>query len=287
MKYVVKIKDLAFTFFLWVEDAVIRWVNLFASIATAVLLFVVGFDFSKARVSYPDWKGLWDIVEHPRWLFVLAASALTSAMISILISARQPTIRKLKTTNSKLQDQVDQVGENIHNLFHGVLFNLAKKLEFSLDGAERISLYLHKNSKGCFVPCGRFSHNPEFIKKGRTRFDDDKGCIAKGWQNDWHFDNTVPASDEDAAEHSESKYGVPPEVTKNLRMQSKLFAVKRIVSPDDRPIAVLVVESTKSGNFTENELKEKLHDVSREFGKMIQAVKHHIPTPQNAEESGL
>lgn len=272
---------------LFLEYHVLRWIDILSSITVAALIFCVEHDFETAKKESPEWEALWNILDSDKLVLLLIIAAFASVLTSIITSARQPKIKTLNETVLALEEEADKIGENIHNLFEGILLNLSKKLVFTQNGTERVTLYIHKNSHGCFVPCGRYSNNPLFQKKGRTRFDDDQGCISKGWQTGWHFDNKIPTGKPLAANYNNKNYGIPVDTASSLTMQSKLLAVKRIDGLEGRPVAVLVIESTNKAAFAENDLVAKLNGVSSEYGRMVQILERHIPSPQDAADKGL
>jgi hypothetical protein len=172
-------------------------------------------------------------------------------------------------------------------LLDGLLRNLSKKLGFPTDGTTRISLYVHDESNRFFVPGGRYSSNPYFDRKGRTQFSDEEGCISKGWRHDWHFDAAVPDDTDEAAKYHLENYGVADSTYRSLKMKPKLFAAKKIVDSDDRPVAVLVVESEKRDAFEESDLVRNMGEAAQDLASTICAVKDHIPLPNLAAEAGL
>ena len=63
------------------------------------------------------------------------------------------------------------------------------KADFSSE--ERVTLYIH-NGGNLFIPFGRYSPNTKYAKSGRPTYPDNIGCISKGWENGWHFENNFP-----------------------------------------------------------------------------------------------
>ena len=124
-------------------------------------------------------------------------------------------------------------------------------------------------------------------KKGRTFFADHEGCIAKAWEQDWHFDNGFPEVDSANAAYHKSKYGISKGTFNQLTMTSKLIAVKKVVDKNDRPIALIVVASTKSNVFVEADLKSALTIAATGCATLLMAWKDHLPTPSVAQDEGL
>ena len=72
-----------------------------------------------------------------------------------------------------------------------------------------------------------------------------------------------------------------------LTMTSKLIAVKKVVDKNDRPIALIVVESTKSNAFVEADLKSALTITATGCATLLMAWKDHLPTPSVAQDEDL
>jgi hypothetical protein len=195
---------------------------------------------------------------------------------------------RLLGDNTRLHDEVGAVAENIHALFEAVLLSLANKLEVDERGTERVSIYVHRLETNTFVPCGRFSHNPILKAKGRTSFPDDQGCIAKAWEEDWHFcvDFPDPSRTGPYVDYLLHTYGIPRDVGRSLKMKPKLIAAKRI-SLNGSGVAIIVFESTDQGKFTEEQLKGRLAAASVEYAQMIKSIQKYIPNPSRAAEVGL
>ena len=124
-------------------------------------------------------------------------------------------------------------------------------------------------------------------KKGRTFFADHEGCIAKAWEQDWHFDNSFPENESDNAAYHKKEYRISRKTFNQLTMTSKLIAVKKVVDKNDRPIALIVVESTKSNAFVEADLKSALTIAATGCATLLMAWKDHLPTPSVAQDEGL
>ena len=146
----------------------------------------------------------------------------------------------------------------VRDLLNGYLYNLASNLlKFGekSKNTERISLYIHSN--GNFVCFGRYSANPEYKNPSRTSYPDNEGCIAKGWQHGWFFDNSFPSSKVEYAEYCLNKYKMPLQTTNNINMKSKCFAVLAI-KRSETPLGVIVLETIEQNRFQEKDIKEKI-----------------------------
>ena len=124
-------------------------------------------------------------------------------------------------------------------------------------------------------------------KKGRTFFADHEGCIAKAWEQDGHFDNGFPENESDNAVYHKKEYRISRKTFNQLTMTSKLIAVKKVVDKNDRPIALIVVETNKSNAFVEADLKSALTIAATGCATLLMAWKDHVPTPSVAQDEGL
>lgn len=143
--------------------------------------------------------------------------------------------------------------------------------------------YIH-NGDNSFIPFGRYSLNPKYAKKGRPKYPDNQGCIAKGWENNWYFDNTFSNPDSNENEYlykNKTTYSMDKAIVKRLKMKSTLFAVLRL-DVKSNPIAVVVVESTNSNKYNENQIKKILEDQKDYLAEMISNLEAYIPKPSNA-----
>ena len=91
----------------------------------------------------------------------------------------------------------------------------------------------------------------------------------------------------DNAACHKSEYGILKKTFNQLTMTSKLIAVKKVVDKNDRPIALIVVESTKSNAFVEADLKSALTIAATGCATLLMAWKDHLPTPSVAQDEGL
>jgi len=189
----------------WAEHFSVRVLSPVISGFVGVSGFCVTYNFDSERAEYPNFKGVWDVLDAPFWTVVLIVSFAILVLNTGFLAWRAPTRKALREERDKARDAAARVGENILLLMDGLLLNLSRKLKFSLNGHSRVSLYVFDESSRAFIPCGRFSHNPKYREKGRTKFHIDQGCIGEAWQRDWAFDDQIPADVTAAVEyHKES-----------------------------------------------------------------------------------
>ena len=89
----------------------------------------------------------------------------------------------------KQKTEIEAITDHVVFCLEGFIWEQAKRAGFSVSGVSRISLYVHEPAKSRFFCLVRKSYNTKLEKKGRTFFADHEGCIAKAWEQDWHFDN--------------------------------------------------------------------------------------------------
>ena len=259
------------------------WVSFVSLIAGGLITY----DFSVLRARYPDWQGLFDILDSGILVFIFLATAVITALLSWAVNKRQKSFQELQMEIERSRDQIDEIGNNIKFLFDGLLLNLSKRLDFKQGDQSRISIYVHENSDGKFIPCGRYSPNPELRKPGRTSYPDSQGCIAKGWQNGWHFDNSFPDTNSRHKNYCQSQYDIPANIHSSMKMRSCVYAALRLDNLAGNPLAVMVVESANADQFDANQLQASMESVASDFSQMISTLRQHIPSPSDAESRGL
>ncbi len=268
-------------------DCLLRLLNPWSGFIALISGALVTYDFTELRQDFPNWPGLFNMLESNILFWVFIASASVSAISSWIMTRRQKTFKALQCEIDESREQIGEIGNNIKFLFDGLLLNLSKKLSFKQGDQARISIYVHEESDGKFIPCGRYSPNPELRKPGRTSYPDGQGCIAKGWQNGWHYDNSFPETRTRHQNHCHSQYGIPKPVHDNMKMHSLVYAVLRLDDPLGNPLAVMVVESEKADQFDANQLQADMESVAADFSQMISTLRQHIPSPTDATERGL
>lgn len=271
----------------YIETPIVRWVSPILTCCAACLSVIVGYDFTELKQNQPSIAGVWDFLDGPKPFYAAMSALIALLLLSIFTSWRAPTRDRLKAERDRAREATAKIGENIIFLMEGLLLNLGRKMNFDVSGRSRVSLYVFESSQDVFVPCGRFSHNPSYAKKGRTKFGVKEGCIGKAWEGDWHFDSAIPEDKESANDYHKRVYQIPKGVSANLGMRSRLIAGKRVSDQTGRPIGVIVVESDEMDAFTEEELKLHLVTVAEDFGPIISSLRPYIPTPNDARKVDL
>jgi hypothetical protein len=274
----------------FIERAEHLSVRLFSPLLGGVVAasgFAVTLDLPKFRKERPDLSWLIDIVDHywVFWLFIFCA--ILAFVVNLFLAFTSPTCFSMRSALIKQKAEIQAITDHVLFCVEGFIWEQAKRAGFSVSGVSRISLYVHEPAKSRFFCLVRKSYNTKLEKKGRTFFADHEGCIAKAWEQDWHFDNDFPEDNSANAAYHKSEYGISKKTFNQLTMRPKLIAVKKVVDKNDRPIALIVVESTKSNAFVEADLKSALTIAATGCATLLMAWKDHLPTPSVAQDEGL
>ncbi len=248
----------------------------------------IGYDIHKLEIGSHYFYIAEFIVPQLGW--VLIGSIVFYILIKITEAIAKPRLQKMENELKDFKAKDSIISEQVENLFDGYLYNLAGLLKFGEgeQDCERISLYIHDNDK-TFIPCGRYSANPKYKKRTRSSYPDHEGCIAKGWENGWHFDDKFPCPNTEKATYIDyclKEYDIQRNTTRKINMQSRVFAVLRIKNDAD-PLVIIVVESIENTRFIENDIKKILQDQNVFLVHTINNLKDYIPRPSIAKEGGI
>ena len=238
----------------------------------------VSYDFSSLRSNYRNWSGLFDVLTSSLpIIFIISASAAT--ILSFLMSMRRKTMCELEAEIDKSREQTLEISNNIKDLFDGLLLGLSKKLQFKPEEEFRISIYIHKEDESHFIICGRYSPNPELSKLGRSFYPDNEGCIAKGWQKGWYYDEGFKKTKGLHQKRCKKIYGINEETHEKLTMYPTMYAVKRFDDHSGKPLAVMVIETLNDYQLNEKSLKESLNDIGTDYSQIISVLKKYVRIP--------
>lgn len=225
----------------------------------------------------------------PRSGWILAFSCILYLTYKGVEARAKPRLKKTQKDLKEAKEKNSIISGQVRNLFDGYLYSLSTSLNFGIQDKnnERISLYIY-DGKDSFIPCGRFSANPSYKQSKRQSYPEGEGCIAKGWENGWHFDNRFPNPErtKEYIDYCMNTYKVPRNTTRRINMKSSLYAVMSIKNNGDL-YGVIVVESTHKDRFKEQELKKILETQNNYLAESIKQLKEFIPTPKNASDRGL
>lgn len=222
------------------------------------------------------------------WILLLSTLAL--AYVLFIEAKSKPRIDRLVKELADAQEKNSIITERVRDLFDGYLYNLANKLGFGTQSSncERVTLYIHDQDNN-FIQCGRYSANPKYRSISRTSYPDGEGCIAKGWEEDWHFDAKFPCPTADKSSYINyclANYKIPRNTTRGINMKSRMYAVSSI-KKNGKPSAVIVVESEKANRFEEPVIKEVLTAQNEFLSHAIEELRSYIPKPSTAKSMGF
>ena len=224
-----------------------------------------------------EYENFFDLNEGDRWKIYIAIVILTALLLACHLGLEKlrPRIKKLEEKIKQQQEIVDEVANLTFALFDGLMLNLSKKLRIFDDHKSRVTLYVHNPSNRHFIPCGRYSADPEFKKLGRSEYPDSQGCIAEGWRKGWFFKNDFPKKRPAHQKCCKKEFGIPKKTHDQIGMLSVLICAMKLSSGSDA-IAVIVVESLNKSTFKEAGLKKELQSVSDDYAKTLSVFKDHI-----------
>ncbi|MEW4529403.1 hypothetical protein [Maioricimonas sp. JC845] len=220
-----------------------------------------------------------------------AIFVLAHIYCSVLQYRSQGETTQLRNELNAAKQTRELVISNAQALCDGFLQDLARgPLAFGSreENSERITLYVH-DSETHFQPVGRFSFNQNYIKRGRSRYPDNQGCIGQAWQHGWYFTRLYEATDDEEAWVNDChSLGIPKGIARSFRMKSSLYCACTVqTNGSPQPEAVVVIESTDSLRYTEDDLKRILtEDRLNYIARLIEMLRPWIGDIGLARERG-
>ncbi|MCY1233742.1 hypothetical protein D9M68_354190 [compost metagenome] len=268
----------------WLLDR--KWLSPFFTVIILLSSVFVTYDFEPLQKKYLAWSGALGLAS-TLLFWTLIISAVSELALAIGRNLREKSMNDLKQSLEEANNRVGEIGSVIRQLFDGMLYTFSKRLQLSHEDQVRISIYVHDAQRKRFIPCGRYSPNPNLTGPGRTYYPDSEGCIGKGWDHGWHFDNDFPEDKAQRRKYEKESYGVSRNVADGIKMQSRLYAVKRISEGNGKVLAVIVVEALRPDRFEQIALQDALDEHNDNIASMIRNLREYIPNPSSAEDSGL
>jgi len=181
--------------------------------------------------------------------------------------------------------------QDIATLAQGYVFSLAIGLRFdkSREKTERITIYTY-DPEGFFLPFARFSFNTDFNNKGRGLYPDHQGCISKAWQHGRFFANNFPDAGENWEEYKNLflEEGFSEDEIRALTMKSRLYFGWRILDTrGEKPLAVVIVESTNPKRWTQRGLEGFFNRENRTLSEFVERISPRLPKVSIAKKAGL
>lgn len=230
------------------------------------------------------------------WSYLILALGLVLYIPSIIyiikgkkrISMLEEKIEKLSKEKEHFEKSVLNYQEGFENFINSYSAILFSKL--GLTNKERISIYEHKGSH--FSLLCRHSDNPEYSKKGRPVYPDDKGFIGNGYQNS-------PLIISKKISNPENDYGryvqdilnlcdIDKETLDGLSMKSRSFLIYAIKNPiTTKKIAVVVFESIKHEFKKQPEVEKIIPELEKQIVSYLSYTKQIRPELSFAKNQGL
>lgn len=219
----------------------------------------------------------------------LLVGICAQAILSIWNLVKGKRLTALSKELDEAKESVEILAQNAQSVCEGFLQDLARgPLDFGAQAQnnERVTLYVH-DSERHFQPIARFSFNQSFMKRGRSRYPENQGCIGRAWEHGWCFE--ILPTDSDEWEAACTEQGVPRTVAKALNMKSRLYCACAIqIDSTPKPIAVIVIESTDPTRYTEEQLEAVLtNDRSSYVGRLIEMLRPYLGDLGNARKDGF
>jgi len=271
-----------------------KLVDLEDSGATILLTFLSAITMLYWRLDpskYPNFKKFLTFVPDKWLIAILVGSIIGIFLLNLNKRLREKSRKILQSANDQYVEQLGQLSQNIYNMFDGVILSLSQRFGFGKATKARISIYVNDQENERFVPCGRYSPDPVLRRKGRSSFSHSQGCIWQCWQDDFHYNNAIPATVGAFHAYQQREYNIPRETSVGLTMRPVLMAGKRVDDPLGQPIAVIILEVNaphhENDMFSERNVREILENVCDDWGRLILTFEDYIPIPGDAEEAGL
>lgn len=276
-------------FYNWVQNQSF-WLKIILPLIMTVSGIFLNYDISFIQNDHPHLFVFFHDYVLPQMLYILIFSTIFYTYTLFVENKNQPTIIELKEKLNAAEDKNKFISERLKDLFDGYLYNLAFKLEFGKRGinCERITLFIHDGNKS-LTPFSRYSANPKYGKINRTIYPDHEGCIAKAWENGWHFDASFPCPKKDNKKYLDynlNTYSIQKSTSKQLSMTSRIYAAHRI-EISGNPLAIIVVESETENRFEEKFVKDTLKSQNEFLSQIIKELYEYIPRPNTASSRGL
>jgi hypothetical protein len=268
-------------------DLATRWLAPICTAVAGISGFILFQDLTDFRTDNPTFNRIVESLSPPWLIWLFFLTSLVAFLSAATAPFREKRITPLRKELEDTTNRLSEVRNSIRPLFDGVLLTISKRIAFEQNDQTRISIYLHRAEANRFVLCGRYSPNPKFRKPGRPWYPDDQGCIAKGWEDGWHFDKEIPTRVDARRRYHRETYGIPDDVFDTLEMPSKLIAAIRLSDSSGNNWGVVVVEAKTHGRFQEDALRRALEGECDYIADMIRSLYDYIPVPSDASERGL
>lgn len=223
---------------------------------------------------------------------LIVALVILSFVFFVLQLSRSKRLSVLKEENEALKKENTVYDSVVYEHTDSFLSAFSRDaLSFgSVPGCdERITIYVH-DPKGYFVPIGRHSENPNLKKRGRSKYPDDEGFIARAWERNDYFKNDYsdPKANPRLYNQSLSADNLPADIVDGLKMKPTLLFGYRVKnSTTHEPRALIILEVTKSNRYKERYLQQKFSTIRKDVTNLIQRLEPILPIISEPKEFGL
>ena len=206
------------------------------------------FEFKLSRINF--------------YFLFLYGILLVNIYLRIVYNKKSMDYEKLSQKTKLYEKMIDTMSSQTQECINKIVIDFAKKLGFSSDPlkCDRLTIFGLRNFS--FFALSRYSENPVYEEIHSKEYPIDKGCIAKGYQNDWHFEvgSFSPyEKDKDAYErYMRQTYGYNHSDVRKFHMKSRFYAVKRIRTENGKNEGMVVFESIKANRFPEEYIRQEL-----------------------------
>lgn len=194
---------------------------------------------------------------------LLVGGTLLFILGLVLRTKNEKRHSELQNNLLELENSIEQMSTSIRQHCIDVLRVIGEtKLGFTsgTGGHCRISFYLHDPLANIFTLNARYSHDPVFLKPGRSTFPDDQGVISKCWRSPHgEIYRSVPIrfeADKAAYSREQRKLGLSVDDARKLRMKSQLYFGWRVRDKSvSHQVGVFIVESTHPTRWSAEQLR--------------------------------
>lgn len=173
----------------------------------------------------------------------------------------------LEELSSRFEYRNSILLSNLESIPRTMIKEFSKYL--NLSNEYRITLYRVKEKKS-FVPVARYSESPIYREDGRSEYPIDRGFIGQCWEKGEIKKDSLPSYERNPARYireSVKQSNMYKTEINSLGMKSSSFYCKRLDYNGDEPLAIVVIETTKTRlGLDINVLREYLEGP---FGKTL------------------
>ena len=170
---------------------------------------------------------------------------LTSIALSAIEKSRLKKLEEVSEELEKTKVKLGRIKTEFYNLCSDSIKDIFSSFFVTTNGSGRVSLYKHDGNS--FRLLGRAAENPEHNKRGLETYPDDKGFIAKGWQQGSFEVHNIPKwNGKNGAEYRnfmKANCAIDDERLRKLTMRSRSFYIHRFNNPNaQNPYGIIVFE---------------------------------------------